>query len=440
MLQKHAAFYLLLITQTLSLIGSRLTAVGMGIWVFQTTGSTTPLLLTLFFNELPAMLFGSLAGVLIDRWDRRKVLVLADSGQAFGSLVLIASLLTGSFTIWLLYLVAFVQGTFSTLQQPTEDAVIPLLVPPGQLDRANGIRQMAFPLASTAATALAGILFVATGITGILLIDLATYFIAVAALWFVQIPQPPVSEEGQQAKGYWLHELLSGFRYLTSRRVLCLYLLYLTFINFLLNGPLSLDIPYLLLRTGNEQAASSLLALMNLGALAGAILTTILGQVRRRVLLQLGSLLLCGVMFLVFGMARAGWLLGAALLVLMIPLPMGNALTISLLQSKTPADMHGRIFATFSQLSFLGSTISFLLTGRMVDAWLEPAVSSPGWQRWALFFGSQPGAGIGLLLFVTGLLMLAATLIMLAVPAIRRMDTSLPDIKTVNAQPEGKRG
>ncbi|MFP4343618.1 MAG: hypothetical protein ACLFU8_02885 [Anaerolineales bacterium] len=72
-------FYLLVVTQTLSLVGSQMTGVALGIHVFRKTGNTTPLLLASFFNELPAMLGGSLAGVLADRWERRRVLVLADT-------------------------------------------------------------------------------------------------------------------------------------------------------------------------------------------------------------------------------------------------------------------------------------------------------------------------------------------------------------------------
>lgn len=426
-IRSRAAFYFIVATQTLSLIGSRLTAVGVGIWLFQTTGSTSPLLLTAFFSELPGMLGGSLVGVLVDRWDRRKVLILADTGQAFGSLLLLLSLSSGQFQVWHLYLVALIQGVFATFMQPTEEAVTTMLVPADHRERANAIRQMAFPLAGVIAPAMAGLLFTMIGVTGIIAIDLATFLVAVAGICAVSIPRPPASAEGQAAQGHWLREMTSGFAYLASRRGLLIFVLYSTLINFLLNGPLELAIPYLILRTGSEQAAGGLLGLMSLGAFIGASLIAIYGKTKHKVLVQLFGSLLCGLMFLVYGTASTAWLLGASLLVLMIPLPIGGALSASLLQSKTPPDMQGRIFASLSQLALLGSTTSFLLTGWLVDHWLEPAVNQAGWSTFAPLVGAQPGAGIGLLLVCTGLIMLAATLIVLAAPAVRHMETTLPD-------------
>src|SRR5690606_36424183 len=93
-------FYFLVITQTLSIIGSRMTGVALGIRVYTETGNAAPLLLFSFFNELPAMLGSSFAGVFVDRWNRKRVLVLSDSGQALGSLLLLISFSTVQFQLW----------------------------------------------------------------------------------------------------------------------------------------------------------------------------------------------------------------------------------------------------------------------------------------------------------------------------------------------------
>ncbi|HSH01731.1 MAG TPA: MFS transporter, partial [Anaerolineae bacterium] len=87
--KKRRTFYWLILTQMLSLMGSRATSVGLGIWLFVTTGQTTPLLLVSFFNELPGTLLGSVLGVWVDRWRRKWVLVLADGGQAAGTVILL---------------------------------------------------------------------------------------------------------------------------------------------------------------------------------------------------------------------------------------------------------------------------------------------------------------------------------------------------------------
>ena len=427
MFQKRLAFYIIIITQTLSLIGSRLTAVGMGIWVFQNTGNTTPVLLTAFFAELPGMLGGSLAGVMVDRWDRRKVMILSDSGQALGSLLLVASLASGQFQVWHLYLVSFIQGVFGTFQQPAEDAAMTMLVPENQRDRGNAIRQMAFPLAGVVATGLAGLFYVWIGISGIIMIDLASFLVAVTAVLLVVIPKPALSAEGLAASGNWFRELKAGLQYFIQRRQLLILVLYLTFINFLLNGPLSLDIPYLLSKTSDEKITGTLMALMSLGAFTGAGLIALRGKIHRRVVTMLGALLVSGLMFLVLGVSSRAWVLGASLFLLMIPLPVMNTLIISLLQAKTPADMQGRIFSAFWQLGYLGSTASFLLTGQLVDNWLEPMVGTARWTIWVPLVGDQPGSGMGLLLVATGLLMLISTALMLVLRPIRTMEQFLPD-------------
>src|SRR5215204_5941655 len=167
-------FYILVITQTLSIIGSRMTALAVGIYVFTESGQTTPLLLVAFFNELPAMLANSLVGVWIDRWDRRWMMILADSGQAFGTVLLLLSFVSGHFQLWQLYAVALTQGLFAMIQSPAKDAVVTLLVSDEHRDRANAVQALAFPLAGVVAPAVTGLLYVMIGLTGIVLIDLLT--------------------------------------------------------------------------------------------------------------------------------------------------------------------------------------------------------------------------------------------------------------------------
>ena len=152
-------FYLLVITQTLSLIGSRMTSIAIGIRVTLETGQAAPLLLVAFFNELPPMLLGSAAGVLVDRWPRQWVMVIADAGQAVGSLLLLASFMSGSFQLWHLYAVALMQGMFAMFQSPAQDAVTTVLVADAQRDRANALKQMSFPLAGVIAPAVTGLLY-----------------------------------------------------------------------------------------------------------------------------------------------------------------------------------------------------------------------------------------------------------------------------------------
>jgi MFS family permease len=379
------------------------------------------------------MLGSSVAGVLVDRWPRRRVLILADLGQAIGSLLLMASFMSGQFQFWHLYLIVLVQGTFAIFQHPAQEAAVTMLVPEQHRERANAIQQMAFPLAGVVAPVLAGLIYVAVGIAGVIAVDLATFLGAMLAVYLVHIPEPQQTAEGAASRGSFWREMLGGFQYLRQRPVLLSLLLYLTLINFLLNGPLELAIPYLMTVTGSETQTGWLMGIMSLGAFSGASLIAIWGGTRPRIHTLLPGLLLTGVMFLIYGTARTPLLLGASIFLLMLPLPISNALFISILQVKTPPDMQGRIFAIIAQLGFIGATASFLLTGPLVDRVLEPAVATPRWQLFAPVVGNQPGAGIGLLLVVVGLIILTSTLAMYILPRIRRLEMTLPDYEAVAA-------
>ncbi len=420
-------FFILLVTQTVSLIGSRMTSMAMGIWIYSETGKAAPLLLASFFAELPGMLVGSFAGALVDRWPRKAVMILSDAGQALGSLLLLLSFASGQFQPWHLYVVSLLQGLFGTFQGPARDATTTLLIPAERRERLNAVIELSFPLASTIAPVLAGLLYGLIGVTGVILIDLGTFLLAVLVVAGQSIPQPPPSEEGAEGRGQFLSEALGGLRFFLKRRSLFLFLLYLVFVNFLLNGPLELAIPYLIAITGSEKEMSWVIGLMSLGAFSGAALISLWGGTRPRMYTILGGLILSGVMFLIYGTARSTPILGAALFLLMVPLPINNALVVSILQLKAPPDMQGRVFAFYGQASLLGSTLSFALTGWLVDSWLEPAVGGPGWERVAWLVGDSAGAGMGLVLVVAGVLMLAATLLTWAQRSIRRLEADLPD-------------
>jgi MFS family permease len=135
-------FYTLILTQTLSMIGSSVTSLAIGIWVFNQTGNATPLAMVSFFAAIPMTIAASVSGVLADRWDRRYVMAVADAGQAAGTCILLASFVTGSFQLWHLYAVTLVSSVFGAFQRPAFQASVTMLVPDEQRDRANAIQQI----------------------------------------------------------------------------------------------------------------------------------------------------------------------------------------------------------------------------------------------------------------------------------------------------------
>jgi len=420
-------FYILIATQVLSLIGSRMTSLAIGIRVFTDTNQATPLALTAFFSTLPSLLSASVAGVFADRWNRRYVILIADIGQAAGTAVLLVSFATGTFELWLLYVVTFIQAFFAMFQSPAFDASITMLVPDAHRDRANALQQLTGPTSGIVAPVLAGLLFTVVGATGVMLIDLATFGVAALVVLLVHIPQPQATEEGRAMRGALWREALVGFRYLRSRPILLSMALYVSLVNFLIGGTFALNTPYILTITRSEATLGTLLGVMSSGAIVGGVIMSAWGGTRPRIHTIMPGIGLSGACLALYGVSRSPLAMGAVLFTLMLPLPMVNASFMSIMQAKIPPDLQGRVFAVLSQVSIGLMPVAFALVGPLADRVFEPAVGSPGWDLVAPLVGRAPGAGMGLIMLAAGSAITLLTAFVYSRRSTRRMEADLPD-------------
>ena len=183
-------FILVAIGQIVSVTGSSLTGFALGAWVYQETRSTTLFSLILLFTVLPSLLFAPLAGALVDRWDRRRVMIAADSGAALCTGFLMLLIHFERLDIWHIYLIMGLNSLFRALQVPAYTASVSLLVPKNQLGRANGIMQLEATSSYLLSPILAGWLLEQVGIVNVMVIDLATFLFAVVIVLAVHIPSP----------------------------------------------------------------------------------------------------------------------------------------------------------------------------------------------------------------------------------------------------------
>ncbi len=433
MTSKHSirTFTILILTQTFSLIGSRMTGLAIGIKVFNDTQAVTPLALVGFFSIVPRLLVTGVAGVLADRWDRRKVMIAGDVGEAIGTFVLLLSFATGTFELWILYVVVIWQATFSMFQGPAFQASITQLVPDEMRDRANAIQQITGPTAGFIAPILAGFLFVLIGATGVMVIDLSTFIVAIAVVAAVHIPRPAETAEGQEAKGSVWREALSGFKMLWKLRLLFYLIIFATALNFFFNMTLIMLTPYILLLTDSEEMLGTLLALMSLGTVVGGVIMSVWKFNVSRMHIAFPALIVQAVFLVLLGVMRAPVTLGIAMFLLLLPNPMANAPLMSLIQAKTPPDMQGRIFAAIMQLAMLATPLGFLFAGPLADGVLEPAVGGEAWSLVEPIVGSQPGSGIGLLMVISGSICTILGMILYAWPRMRNIERELPDYEPV---------
>jgi len=420
-------FYTLAVTQTISILGSRMSGFAIALYISAQTQQVTPLAMVSLFGLIPMLLMSNVAGMLADRWDRRYVMALADFGQALGTLLLFFLFTSGYFELWHLYAVTFVQSLFGIFQQPASEAAISMLVPPEHRDRANAIRQVSGPASGIIAPVLTGALYGLIGVGGIIVIDLLTFLLAVTVVLLVHIPRPPVSKESVTLGGSAMKEMFAGAAFLRKRPQLVTMLLLASFVNVVFSAVLTGSIPYLIGRTGSAATAGAITSIEGIAGLLGGVVIGIWGGTRPRIHTIMIGLVVMSVGLIGLGLSQNALALSAMLFILVFPNPMVNAMFMSLMQNKTPPDMQGRVFAVMGQLAMLLTPIGLLTIPALTDRVIEPAVKTASWQQFAPLVGNGPGAGIGLTMVIAGVVIGISVLLVYAQPSIRTAERDLPD-------------
>lgn len=427
-------FYALAAAQTISQIGSNMSYLAVGIYVYQQTGEATPLALLSLFMILPYLIASGFAGVLADRYDRRKLMIIGDTGAALASVALVISLASGNFQVWHLYAAAFWQSIFSTIQRPAFEASVSQLVPEAQRQGANAIMQLSKPTAILLASALTGFLYVALGVVGIFVIDLLTFLVGVGTSLLVHVPMPERASGNEQERPSMLREWRAGIKFLWSRRPLFILITLGAFFSLLISSVFALNTPYVLARTGSEVTLGILTGILSIGGIVGAILIGAWGGFKSRIVTIITGLLITVIATALFGANFSPVVLGAALFAAMMGVSIANATLMTLLQAKVPGDMQGRVFAIVTQLGVALTPIGYLLIGPLVDQLFTPLASTPAWMDGTLgtLFGSGAAGGMGLLFAVCGGLGLLATLVAYILPSVRNMEATLPNYQTAS--------
>ncbi|MGB1287317.1 MAG: MFS transporter [Aggregatilineales bacterium] len=420
-------FYTIIITQVLSITGSQISGLAIGIWLYAETGDATPLALVAFFNSLPRIVLANVSGYFADRMDRRYVMALSDAGQALGTILLLISFSSGEFEIWHLYAITVLQAIFGVFQGPSMLASITLLVPDEKRPGANAIMQLMQPTSGIIAPVMAGLIYAAGGVIGAIAIDMISFSLAVLVILNIRIPRPEQTDAGAALKTSFWREISGGFRYILARQGLLLLVMYAMVLNFLLAGMGVAMTPYLLARTDSEALYGLIISLINGGMLAGGIFMGVWGGTKRRMYTIIFGTMVVGIVLIFFGMAQTVPMLMLTAFVYIVPIPMVNASVMTLLQSKVAPDVQGRVFAVVEQLAMLLAPASFLLVGFLADNVFEPAVGTSAWSSFAPYFGTEAGAGIGLMIALSGLSAAIVSVLAYLTPAMRNMEEKLPD-------------
>jgi MFS transporter, DHA3 family, macrolide efflux protein len=420
-------FLIIWFGQLISLIGSGLTSFALGVYIYQRTGQATQLALALVAASVPNLLLLPFAGALVDRWDRRRVLILSDTGAALVTLTLWALLATGRLEVWHVYAGNAVASALAAFQRPAYLAVPSLLVPKAQFGRVGGLMQLADAVSTVVAPLAAGFLIAVIQIEGVFLVDFATFLFAVSTLLLVRIPNPE-RQSGATARTSLLRQAAFGWAYLRARRGLMGMLILFAIVNFALGFYSALFTPLVLSRFGTE-VLGSLLSVSGLAMLAGSLVMSAWGGTRRKILSVLGAISLSGLGMAVVGLRPDVVLMGAGNLFFFALVPIANASSQAIWLVKVAPDVQGRVFAARMMIGSAITPLAYLLAGPLADRVAEPLMAEGGALAGSLgrLLGTGPGRGFGLIVVLTGLVVALAPLVAALIRPIRRVELELPD-------------
>ncbi len=422
-------FFVVWAGQLVSLIGTNLTGFGLSIYVYQQTGSVTQLATVMLASQLPQILITPFAGALVDRWDRRKAMILADAGAGLGTIALVVLYLTGSLALWNIAIAVAISGLFQAFQWPAYSAAMAVLVPKEQFGRASGLVQMAEAIGQLGGPILAGFALAFSGIGAIFAIDVLTFSVAIITLLVVRFPGPAASEAGAEGAGSLWSETKYGFKYIAARHGLLALLLYFAVINvaFGFVGPLFIPLG---LSLTSEAGLGTAFTVASLGMLIGSIVASAWGGPKKRVMgLVIGGAIL-GVVFAAVGLKASVVWIAAVMFIGMLSIPTLNAASQAIWLAKVEPDLQGRVSAVRRFIAQGAVPIAYVLVGPLSDRVFEPLMADEGALAGSVgaIIGTGSGRGYGLFFIVIGLFVVAASAVAWAYSPLRHLERDIPDV------------
>lgn len=402
-----ASFFTIYSGQALSLLGSQLVQFALIWYLTVQTGSATVLATASLVGLVPQVVLGPVVGTLVDRWNRRLIMIVADSVIALATIGLAVLFALNQVEIWHIYLLMFIRSLAGGFHGNSMMASTSLMVPKEHLTRIQGINQMLNGGLNIVAAPLGALLLELLPIQGILAIDVGTALLAILPLFFIRIPQPERIEQGElqgsDKPSIW-QDFASGLRYVLNWPALLIIATMAVLINFLLTPAFSL-LPLLVKDYfgGDAIQLSWVNSAFGVGIIIGGLLLSVWGGFKRKILTSMLGLAGMGIGTLLMSQVPPTGIyiaIGAALTVGIMQ-PITNGPIFAVMQSTVAPDMQARVFSLLSSAAAGMSPIGLIIAGPISDKF--------GIQTWFLLGGS-----ICVLMAIAGLF----------IPALKNLDRS----------------
>lgn len=422
------AFTLIWSGQMVSFLGTAMTQFALLIFVWTKTHQATATVMIAFFQFVPLLVVTPIAGALVDRWNRKKAMIISDLIAGIGSIVILLLFSFDVLEVWHLYLIGLFVGAFNAFQWPAFSAAITLLVNKKHYARTSGMMGLTEATSMIFGPPLAAVLLVTVGLQGVLLIDILTFTYAIAILLPIFIPQPPPPKEEEELRSLW-KDSIYGFTYIYARRPFLLLVLVFFMYNFFATFATSIFSPMILARTGdNELILGSVMSVLGIGGLIGGITIAVWGGPKKKINGLLGGMILAGLGgFAAFPASPIAWALGGFLFLFLGPIV--NGCSQAIWQSKIPPRVQGRVFGARRFVAQISGTFGLLMVGPLVDFVFEPAFNPGGSLAGIFSWLMEPGPGVGMafVVFLSIVLSSIVALIAYFVRDVRNIEDIVPD-------------
>ena len=396
-------FYILWSTQSLSQLGSAITAFALTLWLYEKTGSALNTAALRIFTYAPYVVMSIFAGALTDKFDKKKTMLVCDLLAAFTTVVVFILYKTDMLAVWHLYLINAVSGLMNTVQQPASEVAYTMVIPKEHYQRTSGLQQLSRSLVTIGNPIIAAAIYGLAGLTSVIMIDLVSFAVAFVALaCFINIPE--VSEK-EANEGSVLTLAKEGLVYLKDNPMILYIILFLAGVNFIASAFDAVLPAYIIPSPkGGNTVYGVVTSFSGIAMLAGSIIATVMPKPKNRVRVIFSSMLFSlGTenFLLAFSRSPVLWCIAEVIGWIFVPVMSTNQTVI--MRNTIPERLQGRVYACRNTLQFFTIPIGLLFGGLMVDEVCEPIMKGAG-STLLFFFGSGKGSGAALMLFILGIL------------------------------------
>ena len=418
-------FLAVALSQLVSFTGTALTDFALPLWVYLTTGSLAQFAVFMMLAIVPGVFVAPLVGAVVDRSDRRTVMIVG--GCAAGAVQLVLGLLvwTDNLEIWHTYPLVTLLSVALTTHRLGYTTAIPQLVPKQYLGHANGVVQMANGIAQFVAPLAAAALLTTIGLDGILVFDLVSFVVGVGVLLVTRFPATMAYTPRESLAT----EISQGFRLSLGNRYFRALIVYFALLNILL-APLLMSLMPMAMSIGDLSTAGTVSFIGGAGAAVGGLVVVLWGgPARRRVRGMLLVSLLFGVFGVVTGTRPSVLAVGLGAFGLWGTLSVVNGIYLTVVQVKLPHRAHGRVIALNQAVAWSTLPLGFVVVAPLGERLLQPMMAPDGALAPTVgaLIGTGPGRGLGLLYVLLGVAVLGLVLAATRTRTLRRFDDEVPD-------------